>query len=684
VINLSNEILTQAEKCVLAAGIGFIPTSSTLRSNIQKDLDRLFWRMKTSICASFFESTNVDTSVVRLPSKFNPETYQHWRVNDIRIREAKQDCLSLIKEFTISLDQIWDSKTKLFPNLVKEERSTLRHLKDLHPRLTFVEADKDCAIVVVTKDYYTQLCYDHLKDQSTYKRIGDLDDIKVQTWRDVPSVLEVAHRFDLGMATIFNRCDQTKWKNIDITAKEKEFLIGHLKPNLKEVAVPGFRILMKTHKKVLAGRPIAGAWNWITTPYSKYLSKKLRPIIEKTYPFFIRDSKQFVQQLDILRQHGVKKGTHLLAVADIKSMYPSIDMDFGLKSLKEYLLESKVFHLEMIQFLCAIADLVLRSNIVQFGSEFYLQIKGTAMGTNFAPEYAYMVYWAIEKQVFRDVRLNTRPKNMFSEFGTFRYYGRYIDDLFMVLDTSQMSQCSWDVTSLKQGFNQMGQLILDEMVISEQVSYLDTLVTLTENGISVAPYAKPTTTFLYIPPFSMHHPSVMRAWPINELKRLLLLSSDRSTYIQAVCSFLTHLKMRGYPIRHLKEIRRHVLDHRYRREVLWEGTKPRSDIMPIVLPYCDNIGRYNPKRIMDWTRLKVGVTSPLVKKWKFVSAWRRKPNLSETLRIKHSELDECRKRKRCDLGHPDEEMMKRTKVDIVVGSEEFLDGVGVDRMGERE
>jgi hypothetical protein len=41
--------------------------------------------------------------------------------------------------------------------------------------------------------------------------------------------------------------------------------------------------------------------------------------------------------------------------------------------------------------------LVLTTNIVQFEGEFFLQIKETAMSTNFAPKYVYMVYWAIKK-----------------------------------------------------------------------------------------------------------------------------------------------------------------------------------------------------------------------------------------------------------------------------------------------
>jgi hypothetical protein len=221
---------------------------------------------------------------------------------------------------------------------------------------------------------------------------------------------------------------------LDITTKELEFLNKHLTPDWEEMAVPNFRILIKTHKKVLAGRPIAGAWNWISTPFSKYLSKKLRPLIEKTFPFFLRDTKAFVQRIDMLRQQGVKKGSHRLCIADVKAMYPSIDIKFGLKALQSYLLETQKMSRKMVGFICDMAEMVLTSNVVQFGGEFFLQKKGTAMGTNFAPEYAYTVYWAIEKLIFNEIQLNSRPRKMSTSFGIVKYYGRYIDDLFLVLE----------------------------------------------------------------------------------------------------------------------------------------------------------------------------------------------------------------------------------------------------------
>jgi hypothetical protein len=87
-------------------------------------------------------------------------------------------------------------------------------------------------------------------------------------------------------------------------------------------------------------------------------------MIEKTFPFFIKDFKSFIQKLEMLRQLGIKKHSHILATADVKSMYPNINIDFSLSAFKKYLIECSQFSCEMIQFLCELAELVLTTNIV--------------------------------------------------------------------------------------------------------------------------------------------------------------------------------------------------------------------------------------------------------------------------------------------------------------------------------
>jgi hypothetical protein len=181
---------------------------------------------------------------------------------------------------------------------------------------------------------------------------------------------------------------------------------------------------------------------------------------------------------------------------------------------------------------------------------------------------------------------------------------------------------------IKETFNSWGELVLDEVVVDDQVPYLDTLITLTKEGIDVAPYAKPSTTFLYTPPFSMHHSTTMMAWTSNELKRILLLSSNQDVYVKKISEFLIHLKLRGYSMSFLKRLRGQMIHHRYRREVMWEGKRNKTNPFPINVPFCSEIGIYNPTKMMELAKWKARVTNPIVKWWRFVAVWKRKPNLS--------------------------------------------------------
>jgi hypothetical protein len=77
------------------------------------------------------------------------------------------------------LGLIWNySDLKLNTNLLKNEKMTLRAIKKVYPNLVFVEADKDCAMVILTISQYIDLCYEHLNDTSTYCKLGELKDVK--------------------------------------------------------------------------------------------------------------------------------------------------------------------------------------------------------------------------------------------------------------------------------------------------------------------------------------------------------------------------------------------------------------------------------------------------------------------------------------------------------------------------
>jgi hypothetical protein len=65
--------------------------------------------------------------------------------------------------------------------LTIKKQYILRFFKKKHSKLVCVEADKDLALMVITKEKYRSLCYDHLMDESTYYKIGKLNNLNTQS-----------------------------------------------------------------------------------------------------------------------------------------------------------------------------------------------------------------------------------------------------------------------------------------------------------------------------------------------------------------------------------------------------------------------------------------------------------------------------------------------------------------------
>ena len=79
----------------------------------------------------------------------------------------------------------------------------------------------------------------------------------------------------------------------------------------------------------------------------------------------------------------------ILVTVDVLGLYASISHDEGLEVLRKQYdkFKDKIVPTEDI---IKVADFVLKNNLFEFDFKFYQQISGTAIGTKFAPPYAYI------------------------------------------------------------------------------------------------------------------------------------------------------------------------------------------------------------------------------------------------------------------------------------------------------
>lgn len=117
----------------------------------------------------------------------------------------------------------------------------------------------------------------------------------------------------------------------------------------------------------------------------------LRPLAEKL-PSYIRDTSDFIRQLRVLGQLPARC---YLATLDVSSLYTNIDIHEGLTIVEEELEKTKHSRPSPKTLSC-LFEKVLKLNHFTFNGENYIQIKGTAMGTRVAPNFAKVYMGRLE------------------------------------------------------------------------------------------------------------------------------------------------------------------------------------------------------------------------------------------------------------------------------------------------
>ena len=144
----------------------------------------------------------------------------------------------------------------------------------------------------------------------------------------------------------------------------------------------------------------------VDSPISK-LSEILDIILKglcKKVPSHVRDYVDFLIKLDNTPEdiHDIT-----FVVCDIVSMYPSINVDLGLRAIKYWL---NLFPEEVpVRFdentIITALELVLTNSTFQFNGEYFSIVKGTVTGTTVAPTYATLTLAFLEVELYSKIRV---------------------------------------------------------------------------------------------------------------------------------------------------------------------------------------------------------------------------------------------------------------------------------------
>jgi hypothetical protein len=299
--------------------------------------------------------------------------------------------------------------------------------------------------------------------------------------------------------------------------------------NEKSINTSKFYGLPKMHKSNLTLRPIISNRNTITFYTSKYLHNILFKLVKKL-PTICYNSYDVILKCQNLKLND----TSMLFVADIDSMYPSIPIGYGLKAVRQVMIQYQ-YELDNIDFILELLAWVLNNNYLEFNNKVYKQIKGTAMGSPVSVSYANITIYYLEQKC-----LILNPL----------LYIRFVDDIFCITNGIE------NAMKIKDTFNSVNVYIfIKEYTIDRNVNFLDLNIIINDNNIiETKMYQKPINKFLYIPHTSLHNKHIIKNNIVNEIRRIILLNTSYYNALIDIKLFKNRLKDRGYSNMYLNNL----------------------------------------------------------------------------------------------------------------------------------
>lgn len=472
------------------------------------------------------------------------------------------------------------------PNLSVREVKALRELMG-NKTIVIKPADKGSAVVILSREQYVTEVKRQLSDSIYYKKLKE--PIYLQTIPMVSRILD-----ELYNKRVINK-------------KQSSYLKGEGQPRPRR-----FYILPKIHKEpekwtvpheIPPGRPIVSDCGSETYQTAEFIDFYLNPLSVR-HPSYIKDSYYFI---DLVKSLTIPADSFLFSI-DIDSLYTNIDIAAGLQAVREIFQkypDAKRPDKEILELL----EINLRRNDFEFDGDFYLQVKGTAMGKRFAPAYAniFMARWEAEA-------LEKCPRKPL-------HYLRYLDDIWGVWTYSKPDFEEFIRTLNAHDWSIQCKYELDD----KKIDFLDTTVYKgrnfeVHNKLDIKVFFKKTDTHALLYKSSFHPRHTYRGIVKAQLLRFHRICTRQEDFQEAVKELFVALRKRGYSRQFLRQCLRSFLD---RKEAL-EG-----DRIPLITTYSlFNVQMHKKlKENFDSLMINTGVLPNRT----VISAYRRNKNLKDYL-----------------------------------------------------
>eukprot|EP00079_Xenopus_tropicalis_P033236 XP_017947007.1 PREDICTED: uncharacterized protein LOC108645773 [Xenopus tropicalis] len=353
--------------------------------------------------------------------------------------------------------------------------------------------------------------------------------------------------------------------------------------------VPYIYFLPKIHKSLVnpPGRPIVSNVGSALQPLAMYIDLFLQEVLPTLKPC-LKDTTEFLNRLSEIVPPS---GEFLLCSLDVKDLYTSILHSEGINCTCMYLARTKLPNYQ-INFICSLLEFVLTNNYFSYGSEFYLQLQGCAMGANMAPAYANIYMdWFETTYIFS----NNEYKHYIQS------YMRYVDDTFFLwTGTTEQLQ------SFMEYLNDVHSTIKFTVEVHKTcLHFLDVDITYTESGFITSVYSKPTDRNNLLNATSLHPPGTFKGLPKSQFTRIRRITSNNDLYDLESSKMVKKFLEKGYKESELLRARDEV--KLIPRESLLKKnsrTAEKGYRIPFVSTYDVNSGLVKRVMLKYWGILK--------------------------------------------------------------------------------
>lgn len=570
-----NFSLSKAQLDLLNRGLTFIPmVGDNRKQRTQLLLDIQNYHRKIKLATYFGNKGKREKPRFTPPSNWTPPPHKlppeiHFLI--------KQDNKEIHKHENIHKDK---------GNLTEDENQALTELKQ-NKHIVIKPADKGSAVVILSREQYIFEAMRQLEDTHYYRKLDS--PIYLHT---VPMVQHVVDRL---------------YSKKLINARQKQYLRGEVEPRIRR-----FYILPKIHKdpdkwtipfKIPAGRPIVSDCGSETYATAEYIDHFLNPLSTK-HPSYIKDTYHFIS---IVKGLKIPPNSFFFSI-DIDSLYTNIETEAGLRAVK------KIFgkypdHQRPDTELVALLEINLGRNDFEFNDQYFLQVKGVAMGKKFAPAYAniFMADW-------EEAAINKCEKKPFT-------YLRYLDDIFGIWNHSEDEFKTFINTldthdpsiRLKYEFDHQSIDFLDTTVYKGQPFH-------DQQTLDIKVYFKTTDTHSLLFKSSYHPRHTYKGLVKSQLIRFHRICTQRADFFEAVRTLFRALRKRGYS----RSFLRHCLKtfHIQRPSI-------NKEWIPLITTFSPRSRLLNCKFKNNYRMIMEN--QGLLSGYQVISAFRRNSNLKDHL-----------------------------------------------------